>query len=194
MYCFLWGTNWIYICCVEESRPSLWSSGQSSWLYNGDVLCFLWGTNWIYICYVEESRPPLWSSEHSSWLQIQRSGFCSQRYQIFREAVGLERGPLILVSTIEELLGRKSSCSGLENREYCRRDPLRRPRGALYSQNVDTNFTDKLRSQGRYSSLAESRYKVRVSVLRPVQYLTHRIRKLHTTDRRTIATSGCTCQ
>jgi hypothetical protein len=29
------------------------SSGQSSWLHNGDVLCFLWCTNWIYICYVE---------------------------------------------------------------------------------------------------------------------------------------------
>jgi hypothetical protein len=29
---FLWGTNWIYICYVEESRPPLWSSGQSSWL------------------------------------------------------------------------------------------------------------------------------------------------------------------
>jgi hypothetical protein len=32
--------------------------------------------------------------------------------------VGLERGPLSLVSTIEGLLGRKSSGSGLENREY----------------------------------------------------------------------------
>jgi hypothetical protein len=30
--CFLWGTNWIYICYVEESRPPLWSNGQSSWL------------------------------------------------------------------------------------------------------------------------------------------------------------------
>jgi hypothetical protein len=48
-------------------RPHLWSSDQSSWLYNGDVLCFLWGMNWIYICYVEESRPPLWSSGQSSW-------------------------------------------------------------------------------------------------------------------------------
>jgi hypothetical protein len=37
--------------------------------------------------------------------------------------VGLERGPLNLVSTIEELLERKSSGSGLENREYGRRDP-----------------------------------------------------------------------
>jgi hypothetical protein len=33
------------------------------------------------------------------------------------------RGPLSLVSTIEELLGRKGSGSGLENREYGRRDP-----------------------------------------------------------------------
>jgi hypothetical protein len=35
--------------------------------------------------------------------------------------VGLERGPLSLVSTTEEQLGRKSSGFGLENREYCRR-------------------------------------------------------------------------
>jgi hypothetical protein len=39
--------------------------------------------------------------------------------------VDLERGPLSLVSTIEELLGRKSSGSGLESREYGRRDPSR---------------------------------------------------------------------
>jgi hypothetical protein len=32
--------------------------------------------------------------------------------------VGLERGPLSLVSTIEELRSRKSSGSGLQNREY----------------------------------------------------------------------------
>jgi hypothetical protein len=36
--------------------------------------------------------------------------------------VGLERGPLSLVSTTEELLGRKSSGSGLEIREYGLRD------------------------------------------------------------------------
>jgi hypothetical protein len=33
--------------------------------------------------------------------------------------VGLERSPFSLVSTIEELLERKCSGSGLENREYC---------------------------------------------------------------------------
>jgi hypothetical protein len=111
--CFLWGTNWIYICYVEESRPPLWSRGKNSWLQNGDVLCFLSGTNYMYICYVEESRLPLWSSSQSSWLHIQRSGFDSRRYQTFWEVVGLKRGPLSLVSSIEALLGRKSSGSGL---------------------------------------------------------------------------------
>jgi hypothetical protein len=32
MYRFVWGTKWIYICYVEESRRPLWSSGPSSWL------------------------------------------------------------------------------------------------------------------------------------------------------------------
>jgi hypothetical protein len=80
-------------------------------------------------------RPPLWSSGQSSWLQIQKPGFDSRRYQIFWEVVGLERGPLSLVSTIEELLGRNSSGSDLETREYGRRVPLRWPRGTLYLQN-----------------------------------------------------------
>jgi hypothetical protein len=35
--------------------------------------------------------------------------------------VGLEQGPFSLVSTTEELLGRKRNVSGLENREYGRR-------------------------------------------------------------------------
>jgi hypothetical protein len=39
--------------------------------------------------------------------------------------VGLERGPLSLVSITEELLEWKSSGSGLENREYGSGDPLR---------------------------------------------------------------------
>jgi hypothetical protein len=56
--------------------------------------------------------PPLWSNGQSSWLQIQRSGFDSQRYQNFWEVVDLERGPHSLVSTIEELFGRKNNGSG----------------------------------------------------------------------------------
>jgi hypothetical protein len=77
-------------------------------------------------------RSPLWSSGQSFWLQIQRFGFEPRRYQIFWEVVGLERRPLSLVSTTEELLGRKSSSFGLEGREYGRRDPSRWSRDSLY--------------------------------------------------------------
>jgi hypothetical protein len=112
---------------VEESRLPLWPSGQSSWLHKWDVLCLLWGTNWIYICYVEKRRPHLWSSGQSSWLQTHRSWFDFRRYQVFWEVMGLERGPLSLVSTIKELLGRKNCGFGQESGEYGRRDPSRWP-------------------------------------------------------------------
>jgi hypothetical protein len=61
----------------------------------------------VYLLLRGEGRQPLWSSGQSSWLQIQKLGFDSQRYQIFCEVVGLERGPLSLMSTTEELLDRK---------------------------------------------------------------------------------------
>jgi hypothetical protein len=114
----IWFHSFICFFIYRYPSPPLWSSGQSSWLQSRDVLCFLWDMNWIYICCVEESRPPLWSSGQGSWLQIQRYGFVSRRYQIFWGVVGLERGLLSLVSTIEELLERKISGSCLQNRDY----------------------------------------------------------------------------
>jgi hypothetical protein len=53
-----------------------------------------------------QNRPPLWSSGQSSWLQIRRPGFDSRHYQK-KKVMGLERSPLSLVSTTEELLDRK---------------------------------------------------------------------------------------
>jgi hypothetical protein len=94
-------------------------------------------------------RPPLWSCGQSSWVQIQKSGFDFRRYQIFWEVVGLERAPLSLVSTTVELLDRKSSGSGLENREYCHKDPSRWPRGTLCPQKLAlTSSTGGGRSVG----------------------------------------------
>jgi hypothetical protein len=81
--------------------------------------------------YVRMLCPPLCYSGQSSWLQIQRSGFDSLRYQIFW-IVGLERGPLSPVSTIEELLERENSGSGLESQEYGRKDVSRWARRTLY--------------------------------------------------------------
>jgi hypothetical protein len=68
--------------------------------------------------------------------------------------VCLERGPLSLVSTIEELLGRKNSGSGLEIREYGRRDPSRWPYGTLYPQKL--TLTSPI-SGGRSVGIVRSR-------------------------------------
>jgi hypothetical protein len=54
----------------------------------------------------------------------------------FSEVVGLERGPLSFVNTIEELLGRNNSGSGLEMREYGRGEPLLSPRKTLNPQKL----------------------------------------------------------
>jgi hypothetical protein len=86
--------------------------------------------------YVGNHRPPLWSNGQSSWLQIRGPEFDSRRYQIFWEVVGLERGPLSFMSTTEELLGRNTSGSGLEDREYGHGDLLRWPRDTLYQQKL----------------------------------------------------------
>jgi hypothetical protein len=51
-------------------------------------------------------RPPLWSSGQSSWLQIRRPGSIPGT-TTKKKVVGLERCPLSLVSTTEELLHRK---------------------------------------------------------------------------------------
>jgi hypothetical protein len=48
-----------------------------------------------------------------------------KKHQINNHKSHYQRGPLNLVSTIEEMLGKKSSGSGLENREYDHGDPLR---------------------------------------------------------------------
>jgi hypothetical protein len=140
-------------CTCKNKFAKLWDLSQRRFIVLGYRVCliahsqiftkkkretiFIWLTcptngGYIYI-YI---WPPLWSNGQSSWLQILRFEFDPGSYQIFWEVVGLERGPLSLVSTIEELLGRKSSGSGLENREYGSRDPSHWPRGNLYPQKL----------------------------------------------------------
>jgi hypothetical protein len=63
--------------------------------------------------------------------------------------VGLERGPLSLVSTTEELIGRKISGSGLESRVTAVRIRHADQRGTLYPQELAlTSLTSGGRSVG----------------------------------------------
>jgi hypothetical protein len=71
--------------------------------------------------------------------------------------MGLEQGPLRLVSTIEELLGRNSSCSVVESQEYGCRDPSCSPRCNLYLQNLAlTSPTRGCRSVGIFTSRTQA--------------------------------------
>jgi hypothetical protein len=64
--------------------------------------------------------------------------------------VGLERGPLSLVSTIEELLERKSSSSGLENRNYVHGGSAAlTTRHPSLAAKVGSNFADNRQLLGR---------------------------------------------
>jgi hypothetical protein len=110
-------------------------------------------------------RPPLWSSGQSSYLHIQRSGFDSRSYQNSWEVIGQERGPLSLVNTIEKILERKSSGSGLENSEYGLRDPSRWPCDTPLSIKFGTNFPDKRRLLGRHRSLADQSHGVIIIII-----------------------------
>jgi hypothetical protein len=77
--------------------------------------------------------PPLQSSGQNSRLQIHKSRV---RFPALPDFLGLEPDLLSLVSTTEELLARKSSDSGLENRKYDRSDPLCWPSNTLYPQKL----------------------------------------------------------
>jgi hypothetical protein len=135
--------------------------------------CF--GLKMEYIPSSESLEQPLWSSGQSSWLQIQRSVFDSRHYQMFWKVVGLERGPLSLVSTAEELLERKSCDSNPESREYSCRDPLHWPRGTLYRQTLaltsptsGCRLVDIVRS---YESLPTFRRKMLLALMFKIEAL-----------------------
>jgi hypothetical protein len=81
-------------------------------------------------------------------LSLSSGGTYSGGWKLSKIAIVI-RGPLSLVSKIEELLVRNSSGNGLEIREYGRGDPLRWPCNTLHPQNLAlTSPTSGSRSVG----------------------------------------------
>jgi hypothetical protein len=68
--------------------------------------------------------------------------------------MGLERGPLSLVSTIEELLEIEGSGTGLENRDYSSRRSA-----ALTSRHPQTLALTSPKSDGRSAGIVHSQTK-----------------------------------
>jgi hypothetical protein len=93
-------------------------------------------------------RPPLWSSGQSSWLQIRRLGFDSRHYQ--KKVVGLELGPLNLVSTTGELLDRNVAAPIYKTENTAV--------GIRHADNVAPSISESWQSLRRQAAVALSVY------------------------------------
>jgi hypothetical protein len=100
----------------------------------------------------------------SSWLQIQRSGCDSHRYHIFPKSTG---SWLQLRSNLNE----KVAASAWKTEITAIGDPPRWPRDISLSAKVSTNFAEKWRSLGWYSSLVDKGHGISYDSLAQNWYL-----------------------
>jgi hypothetical protein len=98
--------------------------------------------------------PPMWSCGQSSWLQIHRSLI---RFSALSDFLRNSGSGTESTQAREEPLERRSSGSGIENREYSSRDTSRWLRGKLYPQKLAlTSPTSRGRSVGTVRSRTQA--------------------------------------
>jgi hypothetical protein len=106
--------------------------------------------------------PPLWSSGQSSWPRIQKSGFDSQSYKIFLKNSESGIGSAQPREYNWGATWKKSSGSGIENRDYGRRDPSSWSRDSFCPQKL---ALIALTSGGRWVGIVRWRTKAMGLVL-----------------------------
>jgi hypothetical protein len=131
-----------------STQPREYSRRVNGVICVAEKQCFQWGTNWIFKYYLErfDLLCGLVATDPEVWVWF-------LALPDFLRSAGSGTGSTQPRGYKEELLGRKSSGSGLGNREYGRRDPSRWTRGILYPQKLALTSPT---SGNRYSSLADS--------------------------------------
>jgi hypothetical protein len=140
-----WGTH----ACVSQRSPAveIWHSNFGFYQISIPPILLIWTWHFIRICIILYKQ-----IIHNYFIHT----ICGA-YYYYHHHHHHHRGPLSLVSTIEELLGRKSSGSGVANRDYGVGDPSRWPRGTLYPQKLAlTSPTNGGRSVGIVRSRTEA--------------------------------------
>jgi hypothetical protein len=117
------------------------------------------------VCFLLTQTRAFSLSSYSRWVSCYKPWQCVTMRHCFHSACWRTslltdttkyKLPEILTNS-NKLLARKSSNSGLEIREYCRRDPSRWPRGTLYQQTLTlTSSTSGGRLVGRVRSRTQA--------------------------------------
>jgi hypothetical protein len=92
-------------CLVYHLTLQIWCTAFVSWCMYKEVI-------WAWTCFLKMS-----SSKKKKKYRSRGPGFDFPVLPDILRVVGLEQGPLSLVSTLEKLLGRNSSDFSLESRE-----------------------------------------------------------------------------